>query len=127
MHRSTDEGASWEVISPDLTRNDQTKLGASGGPITKDNTGAEYYCTIFAFAESPMQRGVLWAGSDDGLIHVSRDDGRTWQNVTPRAKLLPEWALISLIEPSPHDPADSIRRRQPLQAGRLPAVSPQDQ
>ncbi len=103
VFRSTDEGSSWEAISPDLTRNDVTKMDASGGPITKDNTGAEYYCTIFAFAESPVQRGVLWAGSDDGLVHVSRDDGANWENVTP--KDLPEWALISIIEASPHDPA----------------------
>jgi len=88
------------VVSPDLTRNDPTKLGASGGPITKDNTSVEYYCTIFAFAESPVTRGVLWAGSDDGLIHVSRNDGRTWDNVTPPA-LKDAWAMISIIEPSP--------------------------
>ncbi|MBF6592256.1 MAG: exo-alpha-sialidase, partial [Ktedonobacterales bacterium] len=105
VFRSTDEGTSWEVLSPDLTRNDMTKLEASGGPITKDNTGAEYYGTIFAFAESPLRAGLFWAGSDDGVIHLSRDGGKTWQNVTPKAKLLPEWALISLIEPSPHDPA----------------------
>lgn len=101
--RSTDEGTSWQVISPDLTRNDSSRLESSGGPITKDNTGAEYYGTIFAFAESPCQRGLLWAGSDDGLIHVSRDDGQTWEQVTPQD--LPEWALISIIEPSPSDPA----------------------
>src|SRR5207302_1871058 len=70
VFRSRDEGTSWEAISPDLTRNDAAKLGAAGGPITKDNTGAEYYCTVFAFVESPLQRGLLWAGSDDGLIHV---------------------------------------------------------
>lgn len=99
--RSRDEGASWEAISPDLTRNDPSKLGASGGPVTKDNTGAEYYCTIFAFAESPVQRGLLWAGSDDGLIHVSRDDGKSWTNVTPRG--VGAWSLVSIIEPSPHD------------------------
>jgi photosystem II stability/assembly factor-like uncharacterized protein len=103
VFRSTDEGSSWEVISPDLTRNDVSKQEPSGGPITKDNTGAEYYCTIFAFAESPVQRGLLWAGSDDGLVHVSRDGGAHWENVTPAD--LPEWALISIIEPSPHDPA----------------------
>jgi len=103
VFRSTDEGASWETISPDLTRNDVTKMEASGGPIMKDNTGAEYYCTIFAFAESPIQQGLFWAGSDDGLVHLSRDNGATWENVTPPA--LPEWALISIIEPSPHDPA----------------------
>jgi photosystem II stability/assembly factor-like uncharacterized protein/DNA-binding FrmR family transcriptional regulator len=101
VHRSTDEGQSWEVISPDLTRNDPTRLGSSGGPITKDNTSVEYYCTIFTLAESPLEKGALWAGSDDGLVHVTRDGGTTWKNVTP--KDLPEWAMISMIEPSPHD------------------------
>ncbi len=101
VFRSLDEGASWDAISPDLTRNDASKLGPSGGPITKDNTGAEYYCTIFAFAESPVQRGVLWAGSDDGLVHVSRDAGRTWKNVTPAG--VKAWSLVSIIEASPHD------------------------
>jgi photosystem II stability/assembly factor-like uncharacterized protein len=103
VHRSTDDGASWETISPDLTRNDPTKIVSSGGPITADNSGAEIYCTIFAFRESPHERGVLWAGSDDGLIHLSRDGGKTWTNVTPPD--LPEWAMISIIELSPHDPA----------------------
>ena len=103
VFRSTDEGNSWEIISPDLTRNDVSKMEPSGGPITKDNTGAEYYGTIFAFAESPIERGLFWAGSDDGLVHISQDEGQTWQNVTPSE--LPEWALISIIEPSPHDPA----------------------
>ncbi|MGH2496251.1 MAG: VPS10 domain-containing protein [Ktedonobacteraceae bacterium] len=103
VFRSTDEGSSWEMISPDLTRNDVTKQEASGGPPTKDNTGAEYYDTIFAFAESPITRGLFWAGSDDGLVHISRDNGQSWQNVTPPD--LPEWALISIVEPSPHDPA----------------------
>ena len=103
VFRTTNEGTSWEVISPDLTRNDQTKLGSSGGPVTKDNVGAEYYCTVFAFCESPLRKGVLWAGSDDGLIHISADNGSTWENVTPPADLLPEWALISIIDPSPHD------------------------
>ncbi len=103
VFRSTDEGASWEVISPDLTRNDVSKQEASGGPPTKDNTGAEYYCTIFALAESPITPGLFWAGSDDGLVHLSRDGGQSWQNITPAD--LPEWSLISIIEPSPHDPA----------------------
>jgi photosystem II stability/assembly factor-like uncharacterized protein len=103
VFRSTDEGASWEEISPDLTRNDASTLGPSGGPITGDNVGTEYYATIFAFAESAIEKGLLWAGSDDGLIHLSRDGGASWQDVTP--KDLPEWALISIIEPSPHDPA----------------------
>jgi len=101
VFRSRDEGQTWERISPDLTRNDPTRLGPSGGPITKDQTGAEYYCTVFAFAESPLQRGLLWAGSDDGLIHVSPDDGKTWRNVTPRG--LPAWSTVSTIEASPHD------------------------
>jgi hypothetical protein len=105
VHRSTDVGGSWEVVSPDLTRNDPSKLAPSGGPVTRDNTGAEVYCTIFSLAESPREPGVLWAGSDDGLIHVSRDAGATWRDVTPEANLLPEWALISIIEPSPHDVA----------------------
>jgi photosystem II stability/assembly factor-like uncharacterized protein len=101
IFRSVDEGHTWEIVSPDLTRNDATKLGLSGGPITRDNTGAEVYCTIFALAESPHERDVLWAGSDDGLVHLSRDRGKSWQPVTPPE--LPEWALISVLEPSPHD------------------------
>ena len=103
IFRSTDEGHTWETVSGDLTRNDASKLGPSGGPITRDNTGAEVYCTIFALAESPHERDVLWAGTDDGLVHLSRDRGRSWQAVTPPD--LPEWALISVIEPSPHDRA----------------------
>lgn len=103
VFRTTNEGRNWQIISPDLTRNESSRLEASGGPIHKDNTGAEYYGTIFAFAESPLQRGLFWAGSDDGLIHLSRDEGATWEPVTPPD--LPEWALMSIIEPSPHDPA----------------------
>ena len=103
VFRSTDEGNSWQIISPDLTRNDVTKMEASGGPPTRDNTGTECYCTIFAFAESPLKRGLFWAGSDDGLLHISQDGGETWRNITPPD--LPEWALVSIIEPSPHDPA----------------------
>ena len=99
LFKSTDEGQSWEPISPDLTRNDKTKQGASGGPITKDNTGVEVYCTIFAAAESHLEPGVLWSGSDDGLIHVSRDNGENWENVTPPD--LPEWTQINSIEVHP--------------------------
>ncbi|QUW04603.1 glycosyl hydrolase [Chloracidobacterium validum] len=102
LFRSDDEGASWRPISPDLTRNDPAKLGPSGGPITKDNTSVEYYCTIFALAESPKAAGVLWAGTDDGLVHLSRDGGATWENVTPKG--LPEWIQINAIEASPHEP-----------------------
>ena len=103
IFRSVDEGHTWEILSEDLTRNDPSKLGLSGGPITRDNTGAEVYCTIFALAESPRERDVLWAGTDDGLVHLSRDRGKTWQAVTPPD--LGEWALVSVLEPSPHDAA----------------------
>ena len=101
VFRSRDEGHTWQELSGDLTRNDPKRLGPSGGDITKDNTGAEYYGTIFAFAESPVERGVFWAGSDDGLVHVSRDGGKSWRNVTPKG--LPAWALISIIEASPFE------------------------
>ena len=84
LFRSTNEGQSWEAISPDLTRNDKSKQGSSGGPITKDNTSVEYYDTIFTVAESPMQKGVIWAGTDDGLVQVTRDGGKGWSNVSPR-------------------------------------------
>lgn len=93
LFRSTDLGASWQQISPDLTRNDPARLGPSGGPITKDNTGVEYYCTIFAAFESPLQKGVIWCGSDDGRVHVTWDDGATWNDVTPEA--LPEWTQVN--------------------------------
>ncbi|MFN6962325.1 MAG: WD40/YVTN/BNR-like repeat-containing protein [Pyrinomonadaceae bacterium] len=103
LFRSMDEGHSWEAISPDLTRNDRSKQGDSGGPITRDNTSVEYYDTIFTVAESPLEQGVIWAGSDDGLVHVTRDNGKTWQNVTPKG--MPEWIQINSIEASPNDPA----------------------
>ena len=99
IHLSTDEGQSWQVISPDLTRNDQSKLGPSGGPITKDNTAVEYYCTIFAACESPYEKDLLWAGSDDGLLHISRDGGQNWENVTPES--MPQWLMINSIDPDP--------------------------
>src|SRR5262249_38114284 len=101
VFKTTNEGSSWQAISPDLTRNDKTKLGPSGGPITKDNTSIEYYATVFALAESPKDGSVLWAGSDDGLVHVTRDGGKTWTNVTPKG--LPEWSRVSQIDASPHD------------------------
>ncbi len=101
VHMSTNEGQSWDILSEDLTRNDPTKLVSSGGPITQDNTGVEYYCTIFAANESPLKEGLLWVGSDDGLIHVSKDSGATWDNVTPAG--MPEWNMINSIEPSAFD------------------------
>jgi photosystem II stability/assembly factor-like uncharacterized protein len=99
LHVTYDQGQSWEIISPDLTRNDPSKLGPSGGPITKDNTSVEYYCTIFASAESPLEEGVIWTGSDDGLIHVSRDGGKNWEKVNPPG--MPEWMMINSIDPDP--------------------------
>ena len=84
-----------------MTRNDKTKQGSSGGPITKDNTSVEYYDTIFTLAESPVQKGTIWAGSDDGLVHVTRDGGKRWENVTP--KEMPEWIQINSVEASPHE------------------------
>ncbi|MBI4538978.1 MAG: glycosyl hydrolase [Gemmatimonadetes bacterium] len=112
VHRTRDEGNSWEVISPDLSRADTAKMeptprwGREGiayywGPTSRQTNGDHWYGMIFTFAESPVAPGVLWAGSDDGLVHVSRDGGKSWQNVTP--KDLPAWALISIIEPSHHD------------------------
>jgi hypothetical protein len=101
VHVTENEGQSWDIISPDLTRNDPEKLKSSGGPITQDNTSVEYYCTIFAAQESPLKEGLLWVGSDDGLIHVTQDGGKTWDNVTPKG--MPEWMMINSIEPSAFD------------------------
>ncbi|MCF8261686.1 MAG: hypothetical protein K9J12_12990 [Melioribacteraceae bacterium] len=105
LFKSTNEGQSWEAISPDLTRNDSTKLGPSGGPITKDNTSVEYYCTIFTLAESKFDKNVIWVGSDDGLIHLTKDGGGSWQNITPDKKIMPEWIQINSIEADPFNEA----------------------
>jgi photosystem II stability/assembly factor-like uncharacterized protein len=105
LFKTTDEGSSWQVISPDLTRNDKSKQGASGGPITKDNTSVEYYATIFALMESPLQAGTIWVGSDDGMVHLTRDGGKNWSDVTPPKSIMPEWIQINSLEASPHDPA----------------------
>ena len=105
VFRSTDDGHSWQPISPDLTRNDPDTLGPSGGPITLDTSGAEHYGTITTLRESPLEAGVLWVGSDDGRVHRSDDGGDTWVEVTPPA--LGEWSWIRTVEPSPHD-ADTV-------------------
>jgi len=102
VFRSLDAGTTWTAISRDLTRNDPRTLGPSGGPITKDQTSVEYYGTVFTIAESKLVKGVIWTGSDDGLIHVSRDNGLTWKNVTPKG--LPEWMRWSIIEAGQHAP-----------------------
>lgn len=101
LFKTTDGGVHWEAISPDLTRNDKSKQQPSGGPVTLDDTGTEYYDTVFAVAESPVTAGLIWVGTDDGLIQLTRDDGKNWTNVTP--KELPEWSRISLIDASPFD------------------------
>ncbi len=101
VHISENEGQSWTLLSDDLTRNDPDKLVSSGGAITQDNTGVEYYCTLFAANESPLKEGLLWVGSDDGLIHISKDNGKNWKNVTPDN--MPEWSMINSIEPSAFD------------------------
>ena len=98
--RSTNEGQSWEKISGDLTRHDASTMGPSGGPITLDQTGVETYATVFTLAPSPVDGNVIWAGSDDGLVHVTRDGGKSWQKVTPQG--LPDFTRISLIDASPH-------------------------
>ena len=102
LHRSDNGGESWEVISPDLTRGEAEKLVSSGGPITKDNTGVEYYATIFSATESSLEPGLLWCGSDDGLLHVSRDAGEKWSDVTPSK--MPSDAMINTVEVDPHRP-----------------------
>jgi photosystem II stability/assembly factor-like uncharacterized protein len=100
--KTTDAGMTWTAISGDLTRNDKTKQQSSGGPLTQDNTSVEYYDTVFALAESPLEKGLIWAGTDDGLVHLTRDAGQHWTNVT--SKDFGDWSLISIIEASPHAP-----------------------
>jgi photosystem II stability/assembly factor-like uncharacterized protein len=101
LYKTTDDGMSWNAISPDLTRNDKSKQGPSGGPITKDITSVEYYDTIFAIAESSQVKGMIWVGTDDGQIQLTHDGGGSWVNVTPRE--MPAWSTISMIEPSRYD------------------------
>ncbi len=100
LFKSTDQGQSWQPISPDLTRNDKTKLGPNGGPLTGDNSSADYYCTIFTVAPSRLEKDTIWTGSDDGLVHVTRDGGKTWKNVTPTQ--MADWTRVNIIEASPH-------------------------
>jgi photosystem II stability/assembly factor-like uncharacterized protein len=98
-----DEGQSWKALSGDLTRNEKSKQMSSGGSITKDNTSVEYYCTIFTIMESTLEKDVLWVGSDDGLLHLSKDGGTSWMNVTPKG--MPEWMMFNSIEQDPFDKA----------------------
>ncbi|MDP6039641.1 MAG: glycosyl hydrolase, partial [Candidatus Latescibacteria bacterium] len=103
IFRSVNDGNSWEIMSKDLTRCDVTKMEDSGGPINLDMTYVEHFGTVFALAESVFEADTLWVGSDDGLVHITRDLGKNWENITPEE--LPEWTLISMIEPSKHNPA----------------------
>jgi len=103
VHRTTDDGETWETISPDLTAFEDDKQVISGSPITRDITGEEYYSTIYSLRESPVQAGVIWSGSNDGTVFVTQDNGETWQNVTPRG--LPPGGRVDAVEPSPHDAA----------------------
>ncbi len=103
VHVSTDGGTSWQVISPDLSTGDMSRMQPSGG-LTKDNIGVEYACIVFTIAESPAEEGTIWAGTNDGLVHVTRDGGKTWTNVTGNVPGLPEWGTISNVEPSRYDP-----------------------
>ena len=102
VFKTTDDGGNWTAISPDLTRNDKSKQGPSGGPITHDITSVEYYDTVFAIAESPLKKGMLWVGSDDGLVHLTTNDGVKWSDITP--KDMPQWATVDMIEASHFDP-----------------------
>ncbi len=106
LFKTTNEGHSWQAISPDLTRNIKTKQGPSGGPITKDNTSVEYYGTIFAVAESTHEAGVIWTGSDDGLVQITRNGGQNWEDVTPKGRSngLPEEIQINSLEVHPFEP-----------------------
>ncbi|MBW8874872.1 MAG: glycosyl hydrolase [Acidobacteria bacterium] len=103
VFRTADGGQTWTTISPDLTRNDKSKQKWAGGPITGDNTGVETYDTVFVIAESPVKKDLIWAGSDDGLVHVTKDGGRNWRNVTAAVPGLPEWGTVSMLEPSHFD------------------------
>ena len=108
VHKSPNQGQSWEIISPDLSRNEKDKQDYAGSPITMENTGVEVYSNILSFEESPQTPGLLWAGTCDGLVHISRDGGKNWTNITPKGT--PRNGTINIIELSPHDPGPGLRR-----------------
>ena len=103
VHRTKDDGETWETISPDLTAFEEDKQVISGSPITRDITGEEYYSTLYSIRESPVKQGVIWTGANDGPVYVTQDDGKSWKNVTP--KKIPSGGRVDAVEPSPHDPA----------------------
>ena len=102
VHKSTDEGESWELISPDLSTNTVSMQDQSGGPITKDDTGVEYYCTVFVITPSTKEKGVIWIGTDDGRVHITKNGGKSWTDITPNN--MPKWGMVNCIDQSPHDP-----------------------
>ena len=102
VHRTRDGGVTWDRLSPDMTAHPEGTQGASGEPITRDATGEEVYSTLYSIRESPLQKGLIWTGSNDGLIHVTRDDGKTWTNVTPKG--LPPGGRVQNLEPGTHNP-----------------------
>lgn len=104
VHKTVDDGKTWEIISPDLTAFEEGngRQMASGGPITRDVTGEEYYSTIYAIRESMLKEGLIWVGANDGPVHVTRDGGKSWDNVTPN---MPKGGRVDAVEPSPHNPA----------------------
>jgi photosystem II stability/assembly factor-like uncharacterized protein len=115
VHRTMDEGESWEIISPDLTAFEDDKQVIPGSPITRDITGEEYYSTIYSLRESPVQAGVIWSGSNDGPIHVTQDNGESWQNVSPRD--MPSGGRVDSVEPSPHNAAKAYVTTMRYQMG----------
>ncbi|MCG8466708.1 MAG: sialidase [Gemmatimonadetes bacterium] len=120
VHRTRNRGQSWEVISPDLSTNDKTKQRISGG-LTPDNIGVEYCCVIYAFDESPIQQGVFWAGTNDGLVHVSRDDGATWEDVTANIPNLPADGVVRSVDASRFDVAKAYITVEHHQVGDFEA------
>lgn len=106
LHKTTDEGKTWEIISPDLTAFTPETQVISGSPITRDITGEEYFSTIYAVQESPVQEGVIWAGANDGLVHLTLDGGKNWKNITPAD--LPPYGRVQTVEPSPFNPAKAF-------------------
>ena len=103
LHKTTNQGQTWETISPDLTAFEDDKQVISGSPITRDITGEEYYSTLYSIRESKLKEGLIWIGSNDGVISVTKDGGKTWENVTPRK--LPKGGRVESVEPSHYDPA----------------------
>ena len=124
VHRTRDKGVTWEKISPDLTANPECCQGASGEPITRDVTGEEFYSTLYAITESPLERGVIWTGANDGPFYVTRDNGKTWTNVTP--KDLPPGGRVQWIEASPHRRGSAYYAVVSISARRLRAIHLQD-